>query len=331
MGLLITLVTMNHTQAQTPTLRLLAEQRKLSIGAAVRSELLTDAQYAKTLSTEFNMLTAENDMKFSSVQPREGKFDFARGDKIVAFAQKHKMKVRGHTLVWHTQVANWVTESRCKDAEKILQTHITNVVKHFKGKLVAWDVVNEGIDDNAQLRDTFWSRCIGDSYIEKAFRWARAADPTVKLFYNDYGIEFDGAKAKRVFELVSKLKKAGVPIDGVGLQMHLDRPPSDVFLGKYMKQFEDIGLDVHITEMDVRLPQPAGFRDFEMQTLAYRMAMRRCLQAKNCTAFVLWGFTDRHSWIPDFFNKYGSALIFDEAYKPKSAYKALIDELKAKQ
>ncbi len=317
-------------QTSTPltSLRQPAGKRGFFIGAAVQSGLLNDPVYAKTLATQFNALVAENDMKFESIQPLEGMFDFSKADRIVVFAEKHKMRVRGHTLVWHNQVSKWVNETRCKDAENILKAHITSVAGHFKGKVFAWDVVNEGIDDDGKVRDTFWSRCIGADYIERLFRWANIADPNAKLFYNDYNIERDGVKAKRVYELVSSLKKKGVPIHGVGLQMHLDGLPSDVFLARYMHQFEDMDVEVHITEMDVRLREPAGTRDFVMQAESYRMALRRCLQAKNCTAFLMWGVTDKYSWIPDFFSGYGSALIFDKEYRPKPAFRAMMDEFK---
>jgi endo-1,4-beta-xylanase len=237
------------------------------------------------------------------------------------------MKVRGHTLVWHSQVADWVTEARCKDAETILRDHITAVVGHFRGKVFAWDVVNEGLAEDGALRDTFWLRCIGPDYIEKAFRWAHAADPKTELFYNDYGIERPGPKAERAFELVRDLKAKGAPIDGIGLQMHLDRIPVDVFLAGYMRRIAGLGLDVHMTEMDVRLPEPAGSGALALQADAYRMAMRRCAQARNCTAFLTWGVSDRHSWIPDFFDGYGSALLFDRNYQPKPAFTAVLSEL----
>ncbi len=324
----LSLQTTQLSMAQTnpaTTLRQAADRRGLLIGAAVNPDLLRQPDYARTLRQHFNTVVAENVMKFESVQPREGKFDFTAADKLVAFADN--MKVRGHTLVWHSQVPQWVTEQRCKDAEAILRTHISAVVGHFKGKVFAWDVVNEALDDDGSLRETFWLRCIGPDYIAKAFRWAHAADPKAKLFYNDYGIESPGRKAERAFELVRDLKAQGVPIDGIGLQMHLDRIPDDIFIAKYMSRFEELGLEVHMTEMDVRLPEPASTRDLLMQAEAYRMAVRRCVQAGNCTAFLTWGVTDRYSWIPDFFPGYGSALLFDKDYRPKPAFRAVLSEL----
>lgn len=309
------------------TLRQAAEKHDLLVGAAIRPDLFAKPGYTETTASQFNLVTAENAMKFDSTQPVEGRFDFRQADQIIDFAQQNKMKVRGHTLVWHNQVAKWVTEDRCKDAEGILKAHIAGVAGHFKGKLVAWDVVNEALDDDGALRDTFWRRCIGPDYIEKAFRWAHTADPEAKLFYNDYGIEFAGDKAEATFKLVDTLKKKGVPIHGVGLQMHLDRMPSDVFLAHYMKRFDDIGIEVHITEMDVRLPLPLQARDVTMQTEAYRMVMRRCLEAPNCKAFVTWGVTDRYSWIPDFFKGTGSPLLFDARYQPKPAFHSVLAEL----
>jgi endo-1,4-beta-xylanase len=310
-----------------PTLRQAAARHDLSIGAAVRPELFPQTDYARTLSTQFNMLTAENVMKFEIIQPAESHFNFKPGDQSIDFARKHNMTVRGHALVWHQQVAKWVTEDRCEDAERILKSHIAGVAGHFKGKIVAWDVVNEGLDDDGKLRDTFWQRCIGPDYIEKAFRWAHDADPGAKLFYNDFNIEFAGAKADAAFELVNSLQKKGVPIHGIGLQMHLDRIPSDVFLAQYMKRFDEIGIEVHVTEMDVRLPMPLQARDVAMQSEAYRMVMRRCVQAPNCKAFVTWGVTDRYSWIPGFFKGTGSALLFDERYQSKPAFRSVLAEL----
>jgi endo-1,4-beta-xylanase len=331
-GLLAAFIAMNtipaHAGPPAPTtLRQVAEKHDLLIGAAVRPDLFNKPGYTETLSSQFNLVTAENAMKFENTEPAEGKFDFREADQIVDFALKHKMKVRGHTLVWHQQVADWVTEERCKDAESILKRHIAGVAGHFKGKLIAWDVVNEALDDDGKMRDTFWLRCIGPDYIEKAFRWASTADPNAKLFYNDYNIESPGDKAEAAFTLVSNLKKKGVPIDGIGLQMHLDRVPSDVFLAKYMQRFAAIGIDVHITEMDVRLPMPQQARDLSMQADAYRMALRRCVEAPNCKAFVTWGVGDRYSWIPQFFKGFGSALLFDDDFKPKPAFRAALAEL----
>jgi endo-1,4-beta-xylanase len=329
---IMVLMTMNiepaHAGTPAPTtLRLAAARHDLSIGAAVRPEYFSQGDYARTLSTQFDMITAENAMKFESTQPAEGHFDFRKGDQIIDFARKHNMTVRGHALVWHNQVAKWVTEDRCKDAERILKAHIAGVAGHFKGKIIAWDVVNEALEDDGSMRDTFWHRCAGPDYIEEAFRWAHEADPAAKLFYNDYNIEYAGAKAEAAFKLVSDLNNKGVPIHGIGLQMHLDRMPSDVFLANYMKRFDDIGMEVHVTEMDVRLPMPLQARDVAMQTEAYRMVMRRCLEAPNCKAFVTWGVTDRYSWIPDFFKGTGSALLFDEQYRPKPAFRAVLAEL----
>lgn len=331
-ALLVAAIAMNNTSAHAgppapTTLRQAAEKHDLLIGAAVRPDLFSKPGYTETLSSQFNLITPENAMKFENTEPAEGKFDFREADQIVEFAQKHNMKVRGHTLVWHQQMPKWVTEDRCKEAESILKKHIAGVAGHFKGKLIAWDVVNEGLDEDGKLRDTFWLRCIGPNYIEKAFRWAHEADPKAKLFYNDYGIEFPGDKAEAAFTLVNDLKKKGVPIHGIGLQMHLDRIPADRFIADYMQRFEDIGIEVHITEMDVRLPMPLQARDVSMQVDAYRLAIRRCVEAPNCKAFVMWGVSDRYSWIPQFFTGYGSALLFDEDFKPKPAFRAVLAEL----
>jgi endo-1,4-beta-xylanase len=207
------------------------------------------------------------------------------------------------------------------------------VVGHYKGRIYAWDVVNEAINDDGTLRDTVWLRNIGSEYIELAFRWAHEADPQALLFYNDYGAEGLGVKSDAVYNLVKNLLEKGVPIHGVGLQMHvsLESPPNPQEVAANIKRLNELGLIVHITEMDVRLTTPPRWEDFVRQAEIYYSILKVCLSADNCKAFIMWGFTDKYSWIPGFFSGYGSALIFDESYSPKPAYyyitKAFIEHI----
>jgi endo-1,4-beta-xylanase len=315
-------------------LRWHADRARFLVGAAVdMNALAKDRAYADLLAREVNAVVAENVMKPESLQPSEGSFDYSVADRLVAFARKHGMRVRGHTLVWHAQLPKWMNESRCKDAELLMRRHIQTVVRHFKGKIVAWDVVNEGIDDadGVGLRQTFWYRCVGPDYIEKAFQWAHAADPSAKLFYNDYGIEQDGDKSEAVYALVKSLKEKGVPIHGVGLQTHLDGPISAIFLERYMKRLTDLGLEVQITEMDVRLKLPPSRGSLERQAAAYGTVLSVCLANPRCSAFVMWGITDRYSWVPYSFEGHGEALIFDASLKPKAAHAAMLAAFKQKR
>lgn len=211
----------------------------------------------------------------------------------------------------------------------ILKNHIYTVVGRYRGRIYAWDVVNEAIADDGSLRRTIWLEKIGPEYIELAFRWAHEADPNALLFYNDYNAEGLGPKSDAVYNLVKNLLEKGVPIHGVGLQMHVsvEWPPNTNDIYANIKRLNELGLEVHITEMDVRIREPATDEDLIRQAEIYRNVLKVCLNAKNCKAFVMWGFTDRYSWIPFFFSGYGSALIFDEDYQPKLAYQYLLTTL----
>lgn len=195
-----------------------------------------------------------------------------------------------------------------------------------------WDVVNEGLDDNGALRDSIWLRGIGPDYIDWAFRWARQANPQARLFYNDYGGEGLGQKSDAIYNLLKGLLQRGVPVNGVGLQMHVSidayPDPQDVLAN--MKRLVALGLEVQITEMDVQIQhdhRPMEQR-LEAQAQIYRDMLSACLAAKNCTAFAMWGFIDRYSWIPQFTGHPDAPLIFDESYRPKPAYVALVSVLK---
>ena len=175
------------------------------------------------------------------------------------------------------------------------------------------------------MRSTLWLNTIGQEYIAIAFEIAHDVDPDAKLFYNDYNIEDLGGKSDRAYQLVEQLVADGVPIHGVGFQMHVtaENPPDPRDVADNMRRYHDLGLEVHITEMDVRIRQPVTDAKLAMQAAVYEEIMEVCLDAPNCTAFVLWGFTDKHSWVPNTFEGQGAALIFDEAYEPKPAYTAL--------
>jgi endo-1,4-beta-xylanase len=294
--------------------------------------LQSEALYAETLAREFSMLTPENAMKFESLHPGRDCYDFGRADAIVDFAQAHGMQVRGHTLVWHNQLPRWLTEGNWTRDEliEILREHIMTVVGRYRGRVVAWDVVNEALaDDGSSLRDTIWLRGIGPEYIDMAFRWAHEADPDALLFYNDWGGEGQGCKSDAIYALARDLLQRGVPIHGVGLQMHvgLDWCPEPQDVAANMERLAALGLEAHITEMDVRIEMPATEEKLEEQACIYRDMLQVCLSAENCTAFVLWGFADCHSWVPDFFQGRGAALIFDEAYHRKPGCDALMDVL----
>ncbi len=316
------------------TLRAAAEARGMRIGSSVDEDALrTDADYAGVLAREFDSLTPENSMKFAESHPAPFRYTFADGDAVVDFAAKHDMQVHGHVLVWHEQLPKWLTHGHWTHAQlrKILREYIFRIVGHYRGRVNVWDVVSEAIDDNGAMRQTFWSRGLGPDYIALAFQWAHEANPDALLLYNDYGGDGDGAKADAIFKLVQRLHEHGVPISGVGLQMHtsVDAPPDSKAVSANMARLQQLGLQVYITEMDVMIKLPVTPAKLEAQAGIYRNMMSACLAAENCHNFTSWGFTDRYSWIPQFFPGNGAALIFDEQMQPKSSYWALMDALSA--
>jgi len=316
-------------------LKTLAETNDLLIGTAVRyGALVSDPIYGEVLAREFNVITVENMMKFSFIHPNQDEYDFTRADAIVDFAEQNDMKIRGHCLVWNQSLPSWLTEGNWSRAElkQILRDHIKTVVKHYRGRVFAWDVLNEAIAGGGRLRQTFWYQNIGPGYLGMVFRWAHQADPNALLFYNDYLCEGLGDKSDGVYGLMKKLVKYNIPIDGIGLQMHLniDEHPSPEEITANMKRLAALGLEIHVTEMTVYIRDEVTQEKLDQQAEIYRDIMEVCLSVDACKTFVMWGFTDLHSHLSDNPNR-GSALIFDESYQPKPAYYALIDVLKPEE
>jgi endo-1,4-beta-xylanase len=320
-------------ESTSPGLKELAIRKDLLVGAAVAAEpLRSDAAYRSVLAREYNVLVPENALKFGNVHPEPERYDFSDFDEILAFAESNEMCVRGHTLVWHRQLPSWIEERAWSRDEliEVLRAHVHAVVGQYRGRVHYWDVVNEAISDFWGPRSTIWSQVIGPDYIDMAFRFAHEADPDSLLFYNDYGTEGLGRKSTRVYELVSSLLERGVPIHGVGLQAHInqDIPASDELVAN-LRRLEKLGLQIHLTEVDVGVPQPNTEIRLLNQAILYQRLMNSCLMVESCTAFVTWGFTDAHSWVPHFFPGLDDALPFDRNLQPKSAYHALTASLKA--
>jgi endo-1,4-beta-xylanase len=292
---------------------------------------LGESEYARTLGREFDMVTPENEMKFGPVHPGPATYNFSSADAIVDFALKHGMQVKGHTLVWHSQLPTWLTNRSWTRDElmAVLRDHITTLIGRYKDRVGYWDVVNEAIDDSGNLRNTIWLQVIGPDYIEMAFRWAHEADPNAKLIYNDYGTEGLGRKSDAVYALVRGLLQKGVPLQGVGLQGHfiLSSPPKLEDVSANLSRLAALGVDAYVSELDIRIQTPVSDMKLSDQATLYGAIAEACLSAPNCKAIGLWGFTDKYSWIPSFYPGYGNALIFDSQYLPKPAYLSLSDTL----
>jgi endo-1,4-beta-xylanase len=269
-------------------------------------------------------------MKWEVVEPKRGQYDFSAADTLVRFARAHGQKVRGHTLVWHNQLPTWLTSGTWTPAQlrAILRQHIFTEAGHFRGQIWAWDVVNEAIDDNGNLRDDIWSRALGESYIADAFRWAHQADPKAILFYNDYNLESFGKKSDAVYNLIKRLRAQGVPIQGVGFQGHLDTQypfPNDML--QNMRRFSALGLDTAVTEADVRSVLPIEPAEVNAQAQGFSLMLQSCLLVRSCISYTLWGFTDKYNWVPGVFKGEGYATPFDENFKPKPAYDTMRRDL----
>jgi endo-1,4-beta-xylanase len=312
-----------------PSLRARAELRGIHVGAAVNPDLLAgDERYRETLGGEFNMLTAENVMKWSLIHPEPDRFNFCPADVLAAFADANAMAIRGHTLVWHQQIPAWLESLGREELTEVLRRHIFTVVGRYRGLIREWDVINEAVDDRGSLRDSIWLRIIGEEYLDLAFRWAHEADPSARLFYNDYGAETLNLKSDRIYAVVGGMLERGVPIHGVGFQAHVGIEPglrpSRAALSANLARFRDLGLETNFTEVDVRVRLPADADKLAAQSEVYRDLLEVCLDLGSCASFVTWGFTDAHSWVPGFFGGYGAALPFDEDYRAKAAYHALM-------
>ena len=313
------------------TLRQLAKPTGVRIGTAVdTSALADDATYRTLVAQQFNSVTPENVMKWEVVQPGRSRYDFTQADKLVAFARANKQKVRGHTLVWHNQLPNWLTTGTWTKNElrSILREHIRTEVGHFRGKVWAWDVVNEAFNEDGTLRDSLWLRTLGPSYIADSFRWAHQADPKAILFYNDYNTEGRNEKSDAVYALVKKLRTDGVPIQGYGVQGHLSTEydlPED--MPGNLRRFGRLGLRTAVTEADVRITLPVSAAERLAQSAGYSYMLQSCLLERSCISFTVWGFTDKYSWVPTTFPGEGSANLYTEQYVAKAAYEALRRDL----
>jgi|GEM_PF-2023152 len=299
------------------------------IGYASRNDFwsMSDAaQYQDVARTEFNFLTPENAMKWDATEPQQNVFTFSQADQHVSFAQTNTMKIHGHTLVWHSQLPGWVSGiSGATNLTNVMYNHIDKVMNHWTdGQIYAWDVVNEAFNEDGTRRSSPFQNVIGNSYIELAFQRARAADPLTKLIYNDYNVETVNSKSTAMYNMVADFKNRGIPIDGVGLQMHLTNGGLDYnSLASNMARFAALGVEVYITEMDVRFPTPLSQTDLQTQATIYSNVLARCKAQPMCKALQVWGIPDKYSWVPSVFQGQGGALIFDDNYNAKPAYYAL--------
>lgn len=334
-----------------PTLRHEAP-RDLKIGSAVwgQRDLVgydrkNPTEFQSILAAEFNSLTPENDMKWAEIHPEPGVYDFSGADAVMAFAQVNRQEVRGHTLLWHSQNPDWVTEASatwtCDEARDVLEEHITTVVGRYAGEIYEWDVANEIFQDDwdaggVRLRteaNPFLKACAEDpvALIGDAFRWTHAADPEAVLFLNDYNAEGINTKTDAYYALAQELLADGVPLHGFGAQGHLSlQYDFDPSMQANFERFAALGLKVAVTEADVRMPlgedgEPTA-EQIALQAERYDAMLQACINVAACTSYTVWGFDDARSWVPGVFPE-GYATIMTEDFEKKPAYFALLETL----
>jgi endo-1,4-beta-xylanase len=343
----------DEASTSASTLRALGAQVQLRIGTAAIPNDLSDPTLSQITADQFSVLTPGNEMKWQVVEPTQGNFNWTGADNLVNFAEEHHERVRGHTLVWHNQLPDWLTEgvadgkisnSQLRD---LLHQHITTEVSRYRGRIWQWDVLNEMFTDSnpSQLNPSdFWISHLGAGIIADAFRWAHAADPEALLCYNDYNIAGeDGSNAKfnAALTMVQNLRNQKVPIDCVGDQGHLDLQFgfNPILMTQDLQAYARLGLKVAITEADVRTfvettdsdqtpivsptdPTPSHTAD-PAGADWYTGMLQSCLAVKACISFTVWGFADAESWIPGTFKGEGDADLYDVNLSPKPQYTAL--------
>jgi endo-1,4-beta-xylanase len=314
-------------------LRELAAKRGILVGAAIDPWRIGQPDMSRLIAREFSSITAENEMKCIILSRGPDEYNFKAADELVAFAEKNKMQIRGHTLVWHQATPAWITRTGWSKDQVLdwLKTYITTVVGRYKGKVYCWDVVNEVFEPNGKFTGplkSFWYKTCGEDYIEKAFIWAHEADPQAKLYINDVSCEYANRQSNAIFDWVKSARARGVPVDGVGFQAHLAEETKIDYgaIRANFQRFKDLGLELQITEMDVRIDGPPTPEKLANQASIFKEFMRMALEFKM-HAFTCWGVSDKDSWIPGAFRGYGSALLFDKELAPKPAYDAVEEAL----
>jgi endo-1,4-beta-xylanase len=321
------------------------------IGTAINiNKLINDQELMALQLSNFNSITATSDMKMQSILPAENQFNWKKADTILYYAKKHNQRLFGHNLIWHSSTPKWVEEKGANDSGwlgEFMKEYIHKYVGRYKRKVAGWDVVNEAFESaGGEYRKTFWYNNLGKDYIANAFRYAHEADPDAVLFYNDFNIERDTTKLNAVLKMVEKFKKEGVPIHGIGFQMHIRMDTPDEVIAYSLEKAAATGLQIHLSEVDIIFnshndERLGGIENFSSITTEMKQAqaekyknlvlMYRKIVPKNQQyGITVWDFTDRDSWIKGFFNMKDWPTIYDDDLKPKPAYYGFLEGLKVK-
>ncbi|KDR75990.1 hypothetical protein GALMADRAFT_210718 [Galerina marginata CBS 339.88] len=314
------------TTAQLDILAQLAGKKYF--GTATDNPELTNASYVAQLGNtlDFHQLTPANSMKWDATEPSRGVFTFNAGDAIVAQAKANGQLMRGHNCVWHNQLPNWVTAGNFDNATllSIVENHCGTLVGHYKGQILSWDVINEAFNDDGTFRQSVFFTTTGTAYIKVALRAARAADPAAKLYINDFNVEGTGAKSTALANLVKELQDEGIPIDGIGVQSHLIVGEVPTTMRQNLQNFANLGVEVALTELDIRMTLPDTPALSVQQTKDYETVISACRTVSGCIGVTLWDWTDKFSWVPGTFAGQGAACPWDENFNRKPAYLGIV-------
>ncbi len=302
------------------------------------SQIVNNQPYGQIVNSQFNSVTAENSMKSAYLHPNQNTYYWTEADELADYCASHSKRLHGHTLIWHKQLPDWILnyQGSTADWEKLLKEHILEIVSHFKGKVASWDVVNEAFNEDGTLRNSIWKENLGASYIEKAFIYAREADPNAKLFYNDYSLAINPVKRSAVLNYLNHLRAKGTPIDGIGMQMHIFNGfPENIEISNTMDEIWKNDYLVHISELDISInpqsQQMLSAPDKELRRQAekylYIFKAYERIPARYQFGITIWGVSDNDSWIRYTYNRNDFPLLFDDNYLPKPAYCKLISNL----
>ncbi|KAK2027440.1 family 10 glycosyl hydrolase [Colletotrichum zoysiae] len=285
-------------------------------------------------TNEFGQTTPANGQKWLFTEPEPGVFNFTEGDVVTSIAKENGQLLRCHALVWHSQLAPWVetTEWTPETLTDAIVRHIRQVAGHYKGKCYAWDVVNEALNEDGTYRESVFYNVLGEEYLKLAFRTAAEVDPAAKLYYNDYNLESIGPKSEGARRIVKLLQDDGLRVDGVGMQAHLvaHRAPTLDQQIAVIRSYAELGVEVALTELDVRIELPVNETNLEWQKEAYKNAVGACVQVSACIGVTIWDFYDAFSWVPYVFEGEGAALLWFDDFNKHPAYYGVLEALKNK-
>jgi len=304
---------------------------KIYFGSATDNPELTDTAYVAILSenTMFGQITPGNSWKWDATEPEQGVFTFTDGDVILDLAQSNGQLLRGHNCVWYNQLPSWVTSGTftADELSEIVANHCSTLVGHYKGDTYSFDIINEPLNDDGTFRSDVFSNVLGTQYIPIALNAARQADPDTKLYINDYNIENAGAKATAMMNLVSELKANGTPVDGVGLQGHFIVGEVPTTFQQTLESFTALGVEVAITELDIRMTLPSTDALLAQQQTDYENVIAACMAVEGCVGMTVWDYTDKYRWVPSTFAGQGAACPWDENLVTKPAYNGIVTAL----